>query len=89
MTVRRFILAAAVLPLLAGGCVARTAFDVVTLPVKATAKAVDWTTTSRDEADRNRGRADRKRDERAAKEQRKADKHCRKHPEDCQGGDAP
>lgn len=85
---RRLILITALLPLLAGGCVARTALDVVTFPVKAGAKAVDWTTTSQSEADRNRGRADRKREERAAKEQRKAEKHCRQHPEDCPGGDA-
>lgn len=36
---------------------------LATLPVKATSKAVDWTTTSQDEADRNRGRNERKRDE--------------------------
>ncbi|MET0361405.1 MAG: hypothetical protein ABW048_06600 [Sphingobium sp.] len=47
----------AVLP----GCIARTAVDVVTLPVKAGAKAVDWSTTSQEEADRNRGREMRKR----------------------------
>jgi hypothetical protein len=62
-----------VLPLLAGGCVVKTAANVVTLPVKAGAKAVDWTTTSQDEADRNRGR-----------EMRKREKECRKHPERCQ-----
>ncbi|MDB5675680.1 MAG: hypothetical protein JWM65_2662 [Sphingomonas bacterium] len=82
---RRLALLAALLPLLAGGCVAKTAFDVVTFPVKAGAKAVDLTTTSQSEADRNRGRADRKREERAAKERRKAEKHCRQHPEDCSG----
>ena len=86
IAVRRLTLFAALLPLLAGGCVAKTAFDVVTFPVKAGAKAVDWTTTSQSEADRNRGRAERKRDERAEKERRKAEKHCRQHPEDCPGG---
>ncbi|MDQ2879057.1 MAG: hypothetical protein M3R41_08285, partial [Pseudomonadota bacterium] len=59
------------LPLLTG-CIARTAVDVVTLPVKAGAKVVDWSTTSQSEADRNRGRAERKADERAGKERRKA-----------------
>ncbi len=83
---RGLALFAALLPMLAGGCVAKTAFDVVTFPVKAGAKAVDWTTTSQSEADRNRGRAERKREERAEKERRKAEKHCRQHPEDCQGG---
>lgn len=61
-----------VLPLLAGGCVVKTAANVAALPVKAGAKAVDWTTTSQDEADRNRGR-----------EMRKREKECRKHPERC------
>lgn len=42
--------------LLLPGCVARTALDVATMPVKATAQAADWATTSQDEADRNRGR---------------------------------
>lgn len=83
MIVRRVIQFAALLPLLAGGCVAKTAFDVVTFPVKAGAKVVDWTTTSQSEADRNRGRADRKREEREAKERHKAEKRCRQHPEDC------
>lgn len=36
---------------------------VATLPVKATSKVVDWSTTSRDEADRNRGREIRKSEE--------------------------
>jgi hypothetical protein len=75
----------ALLPVLAGGCVARTAFNMATLPVKATAKAVDWTTTSQDEADRNRGRAARKQEQRDAKERRKAEKRCRQHPDDCRG----
>ncbi len=62
-----------VLPLLAGGCVVKTAAKVVTLPVRAGGQAVDWATTSQDEADRNRGR-----------EMRKREKQCRKHPERCQ-----
>ncbi len=70
---RRFLLpAAALLPLLSAGCVAKTAFNVATLPVKATSKAVDWTTTSTSEADRNAGR-------KARKEREKAAKECRKH----------
>lgn len=48
--------AALVLP----GCVAKTAYNVVTMPVKATSKAVDWATVSGDEADRERGRELRK-----------------------------
>jgi len=53
------MLAAALLVLLPG-CVARTAWNVATVPVKAGGKAVDWTTTSQEEADRNRGREMRK-----------------------------
>jgi ribosomal silencing factor RsfS len=69
----RFLLsAAALLPILIGGCAAKTAFDVVTFPVKATSKAVDWTTTSQSESDRNAGR-------KARKEREKAAKECRKH----------
>ncbi len=62
-----------VLPLLTGGCLVKTAANVVTLPVRAGGQAVDWATTSQDEADRNRGR-----------EMRKREKECRKHPERCQ-----
>ncbi|HEX7782304.1 MAG TPA: hypothetical protein VF509_05825 [Sphingobium sp.] len=58
--------------ILAQGCVARTAANIVTLPVKAGSQAVDWTTTSQDEADRNRGRDMRKQEKRDAKERRKA-----------------
>lgn len=64
--------AALLLPMVAGGCVARTAVTVVTLPVKATSKVVDWTTTSPSEADRNAARKTRKARERAYKD-------CHKH----------
>ena len=68
----RFLLpAAALLPALTGGCVARTAVTVVTFPVKATSKVVDWTTTSPSEADRNAARKGRKAREKAMKECRK------------------
>ena len=55
---RRLLIAlpALVLPLLAGGCIAKTAWNVATAPVKAGAQVADWTTTSQDEADRNYGR---------------------------------
>jgi hypothetical protein len=42
--------------LLLPGCVTK----IVTAPIKATAKAADWATTSGDEADRERGRELRK-----------------------------
>jgi len=66
------------LGLLMGGCVARTAANIVTLPVRAAGQGVDWATTSEEEADRNRGRAIRKQEEREAKERRKAEKEARK-----------
>ncbi|MET0363499.1 MAG: hypothetical protein ABW169_02480 [Sphingobium sp.] len=43
------------------GCVAKAAWDVATLPVKAGSQVVDWSTTSQEEADRNRGKEMRKR----------------------------
>jgi len=46
------IAALAGLSLMLPGCVTK----VVTAPIKATGKAVDWATTSGDEADRARGR---------------------------------
>ncbi len=67
-----------------GGCVVRTAANVATMPVRAGAKVVDWTTTSQAEADRNRGRRDRKAEERQRKEQRKAEREARKQAEQAQ-----
>ncbi len=55
------------------GCLARTAVDVVTLPVRAVAYGVDKATTSQDEADRNRGRTERKQEEHEAKARREQD----------------
>ena len=80
---RRLVIVAALLPLLAGGCVAKTAWDVATLPVKAAGKAVDWTTTSQYEADRNYGKKMRKQEEREGRERKKAAEACRKDPEKC------
>lgn len=57
--------------LLAGGCVARTAWDVVTLPVDVASKTVDVLTTSQSEADEKRGRELRKEEERRGREARR------------------
>jgi hypothetical protein len=57
-----------------GGCLARTAVDVVTLPVRAVGAGVDAVTTSQSEADEKRGREMRKQEERERKEARKAAK---------------
>lgn len=63
---KMFILAGLV-PLMLGGCLS-TAASIVTAPVRVGAKVVDWTTTSRDEADRGRGRKLRRAEERARRE---------------------
>lgn len=67
------ILALALLMLL-GGCVARTAANIVTFPVRAGSYGVDKLTTSQSEADRNRGRAERKREAHEKKERRREDR---------------
>lgn len=79
----RKVMLLAALPLLSGGCVAKTAWDVATAPVKVAGKAVDWTTTSQDEADRNYGRKMREKEAREGKERRAWEKACRKDPENC------
>ena len=71
------ILLAALLAFPLGGCVAQTAVDIVTLPVKAASAAVDAATTSQAEADRKRGRKIREQDECLGREARKAEKQKR------------
>ncbi len=83
---RFLLLATPLLALATGGCVARTAASIVTLPVKAGSQAADWATTSQDEADRNRGRQMRKQEERdrkAAKRRAREDERCRRDSGDC------
>ncbi|MBX3593220.1 hypothetical protein [Sphingomonas sp.] len=81
---RKFVIsAAAALPLLTGGCLAKTAFDVVTLPVKAAGQAADWATTSQDEADRNYGRKMRKQEAREGRERKRQADECRKERDAC------
>jgi hypothetical protein len=61
--VKVFWMRVLLLPLLAlalPGCVARTALDIVTLPVKVASSAVDAATVSQAEADQKRGRQIRK-----------------------------
>ena len=58
---------ALIAPLLLGGCIAKTALDVATAPVKVASKAADLATTSQSEADEKRGREIRKREEQLAK----------------------
>lgn len=64
-------------PLLLGGCLARTAVDIVTLPVRAVSAGVDAATTSQSEADQRRGREIREREERLGRIARR----CERDPE--------
>lgn len=69
------------LPVALSGCIAKTAVDIVTLPVKAVGAGVDAVTTSQSEADEKRGREMRKQEEREGKEARKREKAARKAAE--------
>ena len=73
MTVR-IVFAAPLGALLLSGCIAQTALDVVTLPVKAASKGVDLATTSQSESDQKRGREMRQREEKLGKLAREFDK---------------
>lgn len=64
------------------GCVAKTALDIVTMPVRAGAQAADWATTSQDEADRNYGRKMRNQEAREGRERKKADRERRERCRD-------
>ncbi|WP_305097565.1 hypothetical protein [Croceibacterium aestuarii] len=79
----RYTALAALAPLLLGGCLAKTALDVATAPIKATSRAVDLATTSQSEADEKRGREIRRREEKLAK----LDKRLRKQETKCLKGD--
>jgi hypothetical protein len=64
-------------PLLTGGCLARTAVDIVTLPVRAVGAGVDAVTTSQAEADQRRGREIREAEEREGREARRRERQAR------------
>ena len=65
--------------LIPGGCVvgtiAKTAVDVVSIPVKVVGSGVDAVTTSQSETDEKRGRELRREDEARARAERDAAKH--------------
>ena len=65
---------------LLSGCttVAKTAVDVVTLPVKAVSAGVDAATTSQSEADEKRGRELRKQEEERGRLARQILERCQK-----------
>jgi hypothetical protein len=70
------------LPFVLGGCLVRTAADIVTAPIKVGSAVIDAASTSQSEADEKRGREIRKAEEREAKERRRADKDERERIQD-------
>ncbi|ANI78704.1 MULTISPECIES: hypothetical protein [Sphingobium] len=72
------ILAATGAMIMLPGCIAKTALDVATMPVRAGAQAADWATTSQDEADRNYGRRMREQEAREGRERKKAEQQRRR-----------
>ena len=68
-------------PFLLGGCLARTAVDIVTLPVRAASAGVDALTTSQAEADQRRGREMREAEEREGREARRREREARRERE--------
>ena len=71
------IYAAAALALALPGCIAKTALDIVTLPVKVASAGVDAVVTTQAEADQKRGRQIREREECMGKEARRAERKKR------------
>lgn len=80
---RPALLLALVAPLVLGGCLAKTALDVATAPVKIASRGVDLATTSQSEADEARGREIRRREEQLGRLERDYDRQLR----DCENGD--
>ena len=56
------------------GCLAKTAFDIVTLPVSAVSAGVDAVTTSQAEADQHLGRQIREEEQRRGREARERER---------------
>lgn len=69
------------LPLLLTGCIARTAVDIVTLPVKVVSAGVDAATTSQSEADERRGRELREEEERQGRQARRREREAERERE--------
>ena len=83
----RKLLLPVLLSLMATGCVS-TATTIVKAPFQVAGKAVDWTTTSQEESDRNYGRKMRKQEAKEGKARKEAADRCRKHPDDRDACDA-
>lgn len=64
-----------VLPVALSGCIAKTAVDLVTLPVRVVSAGVDAVTTSQSEADQRRGREIREEEERLGRLARRCDRN--------------
>jgi uncharacterized lipoprotein YajG len=73
----RIVFLALPVSLLLSGCLARTAVDIVTLPVKVASAGVDAVTTSQSEADQRRGREIREAEEREGRIARR----CERNPD--------
>ena len=73
--IRLLIAGAAALAL--PGCIAKTALDVATIPVKVASAGVDAAITTQAEADQKRGRQIRRQEECIGREERKARKQDR------------
>ena len=76
------------LPVLLSGCLARTAVDLVTLPVKVVGAGVDAATISQAEADQRRGRQVREEEERLGREARRREREARRERERGEDEDA-
>lgn len=78
------LLLVAPLGLLLSGCLARTAVDIVTLPVRVVGAGVDAVTTSQSEADERRGRQVRQEEERLGRAARRRDRDRRRTEREAQ-----
>jgi hypothetical protein len=65
------------------GCIASTAVDVVTAPVRVGSQVADWATTSQDESDRALGRKTRQREENLGRLERRRSRLA----DDCEEGE--
>lgn len=79
----RRLLLVCLLPVALGGCLAKTALDLATAPVRVVSKGVDLATTSQSEADENRGREIRRQEQRLGKLERDYEKQLDR----CEDGD--
>lgn len=68
--ISRRLLLVCLLPAALGGCLAKTALDVATAPVRVVSKGVDLATTSQSEADEKRGREIRRQEQRLGRLER-------------------